>query len=35
MEMNGNGIPLNGIPFNEIPFPFSFADHTNGILQAV
>ena len=45
MEMNGNGIPLNGIPFNGIPFngiPFNgipflfpFADHINGIPQAV
>ena len=35
METNGNGILLNGIPFNGIPFLFPFADHTNGITQAM
>ena len=35
MEMYGNGIPLNEILLNGIPFPFPFADHTNGIPQAM
>ena len=37
MKTNGNGIPLNVILFllNGIPFPFPFADHTNGIPQAM